>query len=467
MSFGSFHLPSVNELLESPPLAGLVRSVSQNRMVTAVRRVLDELRHEAQSAASNRRVPTIQEIAERIARRVVLEQVPSARGVINASGRLWGEGIGPPPLADDAIGEVLASSRDYAALATVPEKVELAPYSAAVESLLCEVSGAEAALVAASHAGALLLALAALGEKREVVVSRGQLFEVEDGCRLDTLAAAAGARLREVGAVDKTLAADYEAVLSEGTTALFWMSSDGGGCGGSRGSLAAAELIEVGRRYNVPVLVAAGRCAWTDLNALGCPSGIVVPELVQAGAAMVVARGDGFFGGPTCGLVVGQRQWLEPLHRHPLATPLAAGRLTEAALLATLRHYRRPEQLRDVLPPLQVMAVDEQNLRQRAARLAPQVASCAAVAQTEVLALPATFPAGHRRQPSWGIAVHPEGQSAQGLADALRRAQPPLIVEMEGERLIVDLRTVFPRQDMDLVEAFVSISPREPPPVEG
>jgi L-seryl-tRNA(Ser) seleniumtransferase len=255
--------------------------------------------------------------------------------------------------------------------------------------------------------------------------------------------------------------------VGDGTAAFLWMSADNGEPAGTRGFLDASECIEVGRRCKVPVLVAAGRCPWTDLAAFGVPPMAVVPELVRTGAAVVVSRGDGLFGGPGCGMVLGESRWIAAAREHSLALPLAPDRLVQAALMATLRLYRRPEQLRDAIPLMQVLAVSGENLRQRAARLAPQAAASAAVAEVEVVPLAADFPAGHRRQPSWGIAVRPRTMSLDQLASALGRGQPPLVAELEDDRLIIDLRTVLPRQDMDLIEAFASLAPREAAPAQA
>src|ERR1700682_3371179 len=193
------NLPSVNELLESPQLKGLVNKVSHNVVVTRVRSFLDDLRSEVQHAAAEIKLPSVSELAEKIAQRILVGDEPSLRPVINATGVLLHTGLGRAPLAEEAIAEMAAVARDYASVELDLVGGRRSRRVVAVEGLLTELTGAEAALVVNNNAGATMLTLAALAAGREVIVSRGELIEIGGSYRLPDVMAASGATLREVG----------------------------------------------------------------------------------------------------------------------------------------------------------------------------------------------------------------------------------------------------------------------------
>lgn len=213
------NIPSVNELLESPQLANLVDRVSHNVVVTEVRHFLDRLRDDVQSTASEMNIPTPSELAERIADWIVKAEEPPLRPVINATGILLHTGLGRAPLAKEAV-QAMADVAEYASVELDLATGERSQRVAAVEKLLKELTGAEAAAVVNNNAAATLLTLAAIGRDQEVIVSRGQLIEIGGSFRLPDVMSASGTRLREVGTTNKTRIGDYEAAICENTAAM-------------------------------------------------------------------------------------------------------------------------------------------------------------------------------------------------------------------------------------------------------
>jgi len=221
------NVPSVNDLLESPPLRTLLNRISHSAVVSTVRTVLDEVRNEVQNAAVEKTLPSVSELAERIARRVMETEKLSLEPAVNATGVLFGDDSGRAPLADAAVEAIAAAARDFSGLELDPTTGRRPPRLAAVEGLLGEITGAEAALVVNNGAGATLLALSALAAGREVVVSRGDLIEFGPSYRLPQLIEASGAVLREVGAAHQTRADDYAEAIGETTApvAASWGAS--------------------------------------------------------------------------------------------------------------------------------------------------------------------------------------------------------------------------------------------------
>ena len=463
------NVPSVTELLESPTLRRLVERINRNTLVTTVRNVLDEVRSEVQNAAAARTLPTVPELAERIARRAMETQRAKLQPLINATGVLLSPTLGRAPLADAALAEMTAVARDYASLDLDLTSGQPSRRVEAVEELIGELTGAEAAVVVNNNAGATLLALAALAAGREVIVSRGQLFEMGDGYRLPEVLAASGAQPREVGTTNATRLADYQSAIGPNSAALLLIHASDYAVTGLTASVGLAELAALGRQHHLPVIQVVGMGTLIDLLPMGLGDVPVIGQSVKAGADLVLWSGDKLLGGPQCGILAGRRPLLELIERHPLARALRVGKLTLAALAATLRLYRDPDKARQEIPLLRLLGTSVENLKNRAQRLAPQIAASGAVVSAEAVASITSlggFLGPSQRLDTWCIAVRPQGLSADRLAALLRTGWPPVVGRVEEDRLLLDLRSVSPRQDQELVSAISALghpSPPEPP----
>jgi L-seryl-tRNA(Ser) seleniumtransferase len=474
------HLPSISELLEYPRLRQLREKVSHSVVVSRARSMLEDVRQEVRDAAADIHLPSPAELAERIARRVLQSDEPRLRPVINATGNLLHAGLGRAPLAEDALGELAAVARNYSSVEYDLSSGEPAPRGLAVEGLLRELTGAEAALVVGNLAAAAWLALAAVAAGREVIVSRGELIEDEDGCRLADLAAAAGARLREVGATNGTRPDDYRQAIGETTAALLLVHPGNYAVTGATGRVTLADLARLSREHRLPLIHHVGGAALVDFTPWGCPAEPLARDSIQQGADLALFSGDQLIGGPPCAVLVGRREWIDRAASLPVAAAFRADKLTLAALAATLRLYRSAEAAAREVPLLALLATSEANLRQRAERLAPQMAACHAIAAAEALADTAELGAGPgaaRSIPTWCIALRPREGTADRLAAALRRGAPAVVGRVRDGALLLDLRTVMPRQDIDLAAAVAALGdkpteapsesklpPDEPPP---
>jgi L-seryl-tRNA(Ser) seleniumtransferase len=453
------NIPSVAELLESPPLKSLVSRVSHNVVVSKVGQFLDDLRGQVQGATGVN-IPSAAELAERIAGWIAAEERAGLRPVINATGVMLHASLGGPPLADEAVQAMAELAGGYASIDLDLATAQPSERSAPLARLLSRLTGAESAVIVNSVAAAGWITLAALAAGREVLVARGQVSELGD-CRLPELALAAGARLREVGTTNKTRIDDFAAAAGGQSALLLRADAASYVLAGALEEPTLAELVSLGRRHNVPVVHDLGLGAILDVAEFGLPNQPQALQSIQAGVDLVLMAGDKLLGGPTCGIILGKRSLVQKIQRHPLLTAVRADPRTLAALSATLRLYEDPAAAARSVPLLALLATPLQNLRNRAERLGPQIAATG-LAAVEI-AEGETSLAGHlvpgQMLKTVVMSLAPSGGGAASLAAALRLATPSVIGRLEShkqadQRVVLDLRSVPPRSDVRLIAAF-------------
>jgi L-seryl-tRNA(Ser) seleniumtransferase len=364
------------------------------------------------------------DLRERLREELAAARAPSLRRVINATGVIAHTNLGRAPLAATAIRRVEEVARGYSNLEYDLDAGGRGSRQAHLRGLLRRLTGAESALVVNNNAAAVLLALAALAEGREVVVSRGELIEIGDGFRIPDVLARSGARLCEVGTTNRTRAADYEAAIGPETAALLRVHQSNFRVVGFTEQPGLEELADVARRHDLPLVDDLGSGALVDVG-----DEPLARASVAAGADLVCFSGDKLLGGPQAGVVVGRTELVEKLRRHPLQRALRADKLTLAALEATLAlALNSPHEI----PVLRMLREPLEVVRARAERLAQLVGGEVeeTVARAGGGALPLT------ELPSFACAVEEE------LADKLRCADPPVIAVVRDGRTLLDCRTL-------------------------
>jgi L-seryl-tRNA(Ser) seleniumtransferase len=431
----------MTSLRDLPPVDALAARVDAPRAVAvaAARAVLAERRAELLSGASGASDLTAR------ARAWAEEAVrPRLRRVVNATGVIVHTNLGRAPLPAVARQAVARAAEGYSNL-----ELDLATGARGsrhdhVAGLLCELTGAEAALAVNNCAGAVLLAAAALaGPGREVIVSRGQLVEIGGGFRVPEVVAQAGARLVEVGTTNRTRRRDYEAAIGPATGAILRAHPSNFRQLGFVQEVEIEELCELGP----PVIddVGSGVLA-DDIEWLGEEP--AVRRSVRAGAALVCFSGDKVLGGPQAGLMVGRAEAVSAARRHALARALRLDKLGLAALEVTLRLYRDPEGARREIPVLAMLTAGEGELRGRAERLAAAIGPTAAIVTATARVGGGALPL--LELPGPAVAVTVPGRSPDDLAARLRAADPPVIGRIEADRLLLDPRTLAD-DEVDLV----------------
>ncbi len=454
------NIPSVSRLLESPALQSLIDRVGHHAVVGGVRQKIEEIRERVRQA-SETYVPALSELADEIAENIRRESQPKLRPTINATGILLHTGLGRAPLANVAIEAMRSVAGDYASVELDLASGKRSKRVVAVEGLLQELCTAEAACVVNNNAGATMLALAAVAAGREVIVSRGQLIEIGGSYRLPDVMATSGAVLREVGTTNRTHLDDYRKAINENTAALLLVHPSNFVVEGFTKSVELKELVALGKEHNLPVIHDIGSGALLDMSAFGFRDEPVASESIRQGADLVLFSGDKLLGGPQCGIAVGRRAWIDQLSKHPMARALRVDKITLAALAATLRLYRQQEIARQEIPLLALLSTSEEALGSRARALAHQVNACEGTLVAEAVSGVTYLGGGSiptQQMGTWCVAIEANGGQADRMATALRVGSPSVVGRVQQDRLMLDLRSVFPRQDAELLRAITHLA---------
>ncbi len=443
-------LPSVDKLLAEDNTLVLILNHGHDLATAALRAALDQARQQIRAGGD---APKPAEIVAHSAALLSDWTSPRPRPVINATGVVIHTNLGRAPLSDAALRAMQAAAGGYSDLEYDLAQGARGQRMAAVEKLLCQVTGAEAGLVVNNNAGAILLALCALAQGREVVISRGQLIEIGGGFRIPQVLAQSGARLVEVGTTNRTHRRDYESALNENTAAILRAHSSNFRIIGFATEPDIAELAEIGAaRGGVPVIDDLGSGALLDTAIYGLAHEPMVQESLKAGAAMVCFSGDKLLGGPQAGIVVGRQEFISKLKIHPLARALRADKLCLAALSATLTHYLRGEAPQHI-PVWQMLSLPLEEIETRAKKWIRQLRQ--AGLQAEIIPGQSTIGGGSlpgETLPSQLVALACDSPDA--AAAQLRQGEPPVIARIEAGRLVFDPRTVQPAQVKPLLAAI-------------
>jgi L-seryl-tRNA(Ser) seleniumtransferase len=440
-------IPSVDRLLSAPGFEPLLAQYGRTQVTVALRTHLETLRHAALAGELGRASLGTALIAAAVAARLAQVARPTLRPVFNLTGTVLHTNLGRALLPQEAVRAVV-----QALAAPVNLELDLASGRRGerdwgVERLLCELTGAEAAMVVNNNAAAVLLMLGGLAGRREVLVSRGELIEIGGSFRLPDIMRRAGAKLREVGTTNRTRLSDYSEALGERSALLMKVHTSNYAILGFTASVTLAQLVELGRARGVAVAVDLGSGSLVDLTRWQLPAEPTVRDAVAAGADLVTFSGDKLLGGPQAGLIVGRADLIRTLRRDPLRRALRVSKLTLAALEAVLALYRAPEFLPERLPTLRLLTRSPAELRAQAARLCPllqralgeayEVAQAAMFSQIGSGALPV------EQLPSHGLSVRTVKARRASLErlDAMLRALPrPVISRLADKALWLDLR---------------------------
>jgi L-seryl-tRNA(Ser) seleniumtransferase len=441
-------LPSVGALLEREPVRALLDAAPRSLVVDAVRATVAQARETATAPADD------DAWAEAIASRLTELARPSLRRVVNATGVVLHTNLGRAPLATAAIDAVAAIAAGYSNLELDLSRGTRGSRYTHCASLLRELTGAEDALVVNNCAAALVLALNTVADGREALLSRGELVEIGGSFRVHEIMAKSGARLREVGATNRTHLADYERAIGPDTGALLKVHRSNFTVRGFTADVTVRDLAPLAAAHALPIVHDLGSGLLISLDALGLRGEPTAREALEAGAAIVVMSGDKLLGGPQAGLIVGEARWLDAMRRNPLARSYRVDKLTLAALEATLALYREPDRALREIPTLALLAATPAELRARAAALASELRRSDVAC--EPVDSPGTVGAGAFPDAELaGAAVALDGD-AERWATRLRDGTPAVVGRIHEGRLLLDLRAILERELTDLARAVIA-----------
>jgi len=453
-------IPKVDKVLEWPGVQPLLQVKPRPLVLKAVRSVLEALRQEA-LATEPVALPSQDILTSRIATEVERFGTPSLKRVVNGTGVVIHTNLGRSPLPESVRELLNGIAFGYSNLEFNLAEGERGSRHSHVENLLCELTGAEAALVVNNNAAAVLLALASMAAGKEVVVSRGELVEIGGSFRIPDVMRQSGALLREVGTTNRTHPADYRAAVTSETALFLKVHASNFAMSGFTAEVNAPQLVSLGREFGLPVMADVGSGSLLDPARLGMGNEPTVQEFVRSGVDVVTFSGDKLLGGPQAGLIVGRKACLERMGKHPLLRALRMDKLTLAALEGTLRLYHDDRQALECIPTLRMLTTTVSELKargkslvRRLRRILPAHVELSLVdgeSQVGGGALPG------QELPTLLMTVRVAGLSAGELETRLRTGTIPVIGRIAKGEFLLDLRTILDADVPHLASALQAL----------
>ena len=457
--------PSLDKLLDSLPLRELILQHGRTGVLTAAREAIDAWRADASQAFS------IEQFEQHCRTQLEHRAALNLRPVFNLTGTVLHTNLGRALLPQEAIDAVTALMGHAGNL-----EYDLASGSRGdrddhIEGLLRELTGAEAATVVNNNAAAVLLVLAALAEKKEVIVSRGELIEIGGAFRIPDIMRRANAKLVEVGTTNRTHLRDFEAAIGAKTALVMKVHASNYAIDGFVASVPIAELAALCKSKNVPLAEDLGSGSLIDMARWGLPAEPTPQQSIAAGVNVVTFSGDKLLGGPQAGLIVGDKALIAKIKKNPLKRALRLDKMTIAALEAVLKLYRDPDRLAERLPTLRLLTRPQAEIQALAERMAPALAKALGdSAAVQVLPCKSQIGSGSLpvdRLPSACVAIGPPpgakraGSFPDRLATSLRALPRPVIGRIEDGLLRLDLRCLDgAAQERAFVEQLAHLAPR-------
>ncbi len=446
-------LPSIDHILELSKKEPGFEKVPRSVLLLAARKVVEDLRVGILKGGQRPDENDLTDfsVLDKTKAAVGKAMTPNLKRVINATGVVIHTNLGRSVLAEEAVANLIAIATGYSNLEFDLAKGERGSRYSSVEEILCEISGAEAAMVVNNNAAAVLLCLETIAKNRKVIVSRGELVEIGGSFRIPDVMVKSGAVLKEVGTTNRTHLKDYIAAIENDTALLLKVHTSNYSVVGFTASVMLKELVELGAKRQIPVMEDLGSGTFIDFSKYGLSKEPTVQESVSAGADVVTFSGDKLLGGPQAGIIVGKKDIVDSVKKNPLTRALRIDKLTLAALESTLRLYRDPEKAVHLIPTLRILTIPFDVIKKRADKLYKLLSKISNPALSITIVDRSSKAGGGSLPlldlPSKCIAVKIEGVSANSLEKRMRENTTPVIGRIEDDYFLMDLRTV---QDEEL-----------------
>ena len=448
-------LPSVDQLLSNPQIASFEADYPRAFIVNLIRKQLEDAR---QVIEAGKPCPPMNDIVRSFRRKLDDLANPSLRTLINATGVILHTNLGRAPLSKKTIAAMSDISSEYSNLEFDVAKGVRGSRQTHIERLLCELTGAEAALVVNNNASAVLLGLSALAKRKEIVISRGQAVEIGDSFRIPDVMRQSGAKLVEVGTTNCTYARDYENALTDSTAALLRVHSSNFKVVGFTNEITIEELVMVGNKHRLPVFDDLGSGCLLDTTVFGLAEEPMVQRSIAAGVALAFFSGDKLLGGPQAGIIVGIKEYIDKLRRHPLARAVRIDKIRLAGLIATLIHYLQGEAT-STIPIWQMISVNLKEIDVRALKWSAATNGLGRVVDGESMVGGGSLPGG--TLPTKLVAISIQGKKNAAfvlkLSQELRNYPTPIIGRISDNVLLLDPRSVLPEEDKTVCSALKGI----------
>ncbi len=437
-------IPKIDEVLQDERLFFFTESTPRAVIVDSVREVIEELRKDILEGRRNQ-METKETLMTEIVARIGGKKKRSLRRVINATGVVLHTNLGRANLSEKACESIMDVARNYTNLEYDIKKGSRGSRHDHVEKILTKITGAEAAMVVNNNAAATMLCLSALAKGKEVIVSRGELVEIGGSFRVPEIMEQSGAKLMDVGTTNKTKPSDYLNAYHEGETgALMKVHTSNYRILGFTQEVELPEMVELGRRLNLPVIYDMGSGLMADLNDYGVDEPTVLDAL-KTGIDVILFSGDKLLGGPQGGIIAGKKEYIDKMKAHPLARAFRVDKMTLAAMEATFFEYSDLRQAKKTIPVLNMITTSPEELKERADKLADIIRGISE--DYEVQVEPCKDQVGGGSAPTvlldgYAVVIRHKTLTPEKMERLLRKAEIPVIVRISHNQVYLDVRTI-------------------------
>jgi L-seryl-tRNA(Ser) seleniumtransferase len=454
-------LPGVDHILELTRTQADLANVPQTVLVNTIRTIIESYRRRIISDDSRMSENALadDQIIDDVAQSTRKAMTPNLRRVVNATGVVVHTNLGRSLLTPDADEHLALIAGRYSNLEYDLSAGKRGSRYSSVEGIICEISGAEAAMVVNNNAAAVLLCLETFARSKTVIVSRGELVEIGGSFRIPDIMAKSGGILKEVGTTNRTHLRDYEDAIDDQTGLLLKVHCSNYSVVGFTAALSLQELVELGARHNIPIMEDLGSGTFIDFSKYGLSKEPTVQESVATGADMITFSGDKLLGGPQAGIIIGKKDVIEKVRNNPLTRALRIDKLTLAALEYTLRLYRDEEKAVTLIPTLRMLTSSRDAIAEKASRLARALNSIND-SRLEVSTIDRSSKAGGGalpllELPSQCIRLKIQGLSTNKVEKNMRHNNPPIIGRIEEDHYILDMRTIQ-EDELSIIENAIA-----------
>ncbi|MDH3882840.1 MAG: L-seryl-tRNA(Sec) selenium transferase [Desulfobacterales bacterium] len=450
-------LPGVDHLMALTAEDVFFKDIPPVVVVNSIRRVIDNKRQAIlnDDPSANNDSLSDPHLIDAVKHAAKNAMTPNLRNTINATGVVVHTNLGRSLLATEAVENLITIASRYSNLEYDLSIGKRGSRYSCVEDLICEISGAEAAMVVNNNAGAVLLCLETIARDKEVVVSRGELVEIGGSFRVPDVMAKSGGILREVGTTNRTHLRDYENAIAPNTGLLLKVHTSNYSVVGFTAEVSLPELVDLGAAHQLPVMEDLGSGTFIDFSKYGLLKEPTVQESVTAGADVITFSGDKLLGGPQSGIIVGKKEVIDRIKKNPITRALRIDKLTLAALESTLRLYRDEEKATRIIPTLRMIMLPLEEIQKRAQQLADALKK-SGDARLHIQLIERSSKTGGgalplMELPSLCVGVQIKGISPNALEKTMRSNDPPIIGRIEDDLFVMDPRTIR-KDELSIIE---------------
>lgn len=458
-------LPKVDELLVDKRIGDLLLRVPRSTVVDSIRQEIETLRNGIKDGKLNENslFDKIQDIVDKVIKRAEDEDSYKLKKVINATGTILHTNLGRAPLGGEVLEHISDIASGYSNLEYDIKDGKRGSRYSIVESIICKITGAEAALVVNNNAAAVLLSLSSLAKGKEVIVSRGELIEIGGSFRIPDVMEESGASLVEVGTTNKTHLRDYENAVTENTGALLKVHTSNYRILGFTSSVSACELVEIKNKYELPIIEDLGSGVLIDLSKYGLDYEPTVQDSLKNGVDIVTFSGDKLLGGPQAGIIVGKEEYISLMKKNPLTRAFRVDKFTLAALEVTLRHYLDEKNAISKIPTLRMLTMSIDEIEERALKLVKLIEDNLRKSPFEFEIDDSDSEVGGgslplAKLPTKCLVLGSKTHSVDLIEKLLRSLTIPIITRIYRDKIYFDLRTVEIDDYEKIVEGLKDIA---------